>query len=125
MCSLGHHDHAEDMAAPNAKPARAPRRHLDGMHSAILASMPRAMRKENRTRIHAQLLAEVSGQVDTRPEPPIQDDFHAQFEMVPLGADQLPDHGVDVAEMILGGDDKQSRRRERSAAFRATGEVSA
>lgn len=117
MCSLGHHDHAEDVPAPNAKPPRLRRRRIAGTFDAILASMPAAVRQERKAKKHAQLLAEVSGAVDMRPEP--DGNLTEQYELLPPGADLLPDHLIDMSS------DKMDRRRRRSADFLQRGEVDA
>jgi hypothetical protein len=116
MCSLGHHDHAEDVAAPNVRPPRAPRRHLEGTWTRIVAEMPRAVREENRTTIHARLEAELAGNVTAAA--PFQGDFHEHMEPLPPGTEQLPDHLI-----AYDSEDKGDRRRQRSATFRATGDL--
>jgi hypothetical protein len=94
MCSLGHHDHTEDVRAPNAKPPRVRRRHLDGTASAILASMPRKMRKANEARVHADLIASVKAERDG----PFVGQFEEQLELVPPHEQHLPDRDSKGAE---------------------------
>ena len=118
MCSLGHHDHAEDLPAPNAQPPRRRRRHLDGTFQAILKSMPRAVRNERRANVLADLMTTAADATMGAPFAPFEDGEAEQFELLPPGADHLPDHLITTPD----DDDKRARRRGRSESFRATGD---
>lgn len=86
MCSLGRHQEGEDV-----RPSRR-RRHLDGSAAVALADTPDETLAQRRVAKHAQLKAEVAGNVAV---PLDADQFQMNFEPLPPGVEQLPDHLVD------------------------------
>lgn len=83
MCSLGHHQEGEDV-----KPTRA-RRRSDGSMTEAVAREPGDTLVKRREAKTAQLRSEMDG-VEAAPMEP--DQFQMQFEQLPPGVEQLPDH---------------------------------
>jgi hypothetical protein len=86
MCALGKHQEGEDVRPPRRG------RHLDGSVTAAVAKTPRARLMENIKTKAAELRAEVA---DSDPQQIEMEQFLAQYEPLPPGVDQLPDHVID------------------------------